>query len=263
MNMIQAGLLCALIYYVVWNVDMLFGWQTLSRPIVVAPITGLLLGDFKIGIMMGASLESLYMGVSAIGGVVPADAFTSSIIAVAFSILTKSDMETGLAIALPIGTIMANLRIVTKTITSLFHPLFYRLAQNGETKKYEIGLFLYDFTLGSLINFSIIFFAVAFGVAGLETLLASFPAFVLKGFNAAGGMMTVVGLALLSVSIWSMETSFYVLLGFILSKYLGLDSLVIAVVAAIICASKYFTEMKIQNVTKLNNVSEEEDDFYA
>ena len=144
MNMISAGLACALIYWVINVTDSLIGWQTLSRPIVVAPITGLILGDFRTGIVMGASLEALYMGISAIGGVVPADALTSSIIAVAFSIVTHSDMETGLALAMPIGTIMSNLRIVTFTVSNMLHEFFYGMTKRGEVRKYEIALFWFS-----------------------------------------------------------------------------------------------------------------------
>lgn len=268
MNMISAGIACALIYWVINVTDSLIGWQTLSRPIVVAPITGLVLGDFQLGIVMGASLEALYMGISAIGGVVPADALTSSIIAVAFSIVTNSNMETGLALAMPIGTIMSNLRIVTFTFSNMLHNFFFGMTKRGEVKKYELFLFAYHFFISPLLNVLIIFIAIGFGATQLEVLLASLPAFILKGFSAAGGILTAVGLALLSVSIWSSETGFYVLLGFIMAKYMGLSTLIIAVMAGILCVSKYFTEMKIkkyQTITLATTTStvQEEDDFYA
>ena len=43
----------------------LFGMVMLSRPIVVAPLTGLLLGDVQTGLLVGASLESIFMGLLA------------------------------------------------------------------------------------------------------------------------------------------------------------------------------------------------------
>ena len=45
----------------------LFGMAMLSRPIVVAPLAGLLLGDVQTGLIVGASLESIFMGVVNIG----------------------------------------------------------------------------------------------------------------------------------------------------------------------------------------------------
>ena len=107
--MVTAALQICIAYYLIMVIDYLSGWQCISRPIVVAPIAGLILGDFKTGIMMGAALESVFMGISAIGGSIPADGTTSSIIAVAFTLLTGAGMEEGLAIAMPIGTVMASL----------------------------------------------------------------------------------------------------------------------------------------------------------
>ena len=45
----------------------LLGMAMLSRPIVVAPLAGLLLGDVQTGLIVGASLESIFMGVVNIG----------------------------------------------------------------------------------------------------------------------------------------------------------------------------------------------------
>ena len=41
----------------------LLGMAMLSRPIVVAPLAGLLLGDVQTGLIVGASLESSFFGV--------------------------------------------------------------------------------------------------------------------------------------------------------------------------------------------------------
>jgi len=107
--MAESALIVVLVYFFLSGLDFsLTSWQCFTRPIVVAPITGLFLGDFRTGIIMGASLESIFMGISAIGGSIPADALTSSIVAVAFTILTGASIESGLAIAMPIGTLMAS-----------------------------------------------------------------------------------------------------------------------------------------------------------
>ena len=78
--MASKALIVAIAYYIITMLDLnLLSWQCLNRPIVVAPIIGLVLGDVKTGIIMGASLESIFMGISAIGGAVPADACSASV----------------------------------------------------------------------------------------------------------------------------------------------------------------------------------------
>ena len=66
--MIQSALLVMLAWLIVNGVDRVMSWQTFARPIVTAAITGLVLGDLTTGVVMGASLEAIFMGISAIGG---------------------------------------------------------------------------------------------------------------------------------------------------------------------------------------------------
>ena len=71
---ITAAIICAVVYAVInWLDPYTLSWQCLNRPIVVAPLVGLLLGDFQTGIIMGASLEAIFMGISAVGGSIPSD----------------------------------------------------------------------------------------------------------------------------------------------------------------------------------------------
>lgn len=53
--------------YLLWQVaDNWLGWQTFTRPLVLCTLTGLMCGDITTGVIIGAELEAVYMGVSAI-----------------------------------------------------------------------------------------------------------------------------------------------------------------------------------------------------
>ena len=56
------------------------------------------------------------MGISAIGGSIPADATTTSYVATAFVILTGADIESAVAIAMPIGTVLTDSGLFYKNI---------------------------------------------------------------------------------------------------------------------------------------------------
>ena len=91
---ITAAIICAVVYAVInWLDPYTLSWQCLNRPIVVAPLVGLLLGDFQTGIIMGASLEAIFMGISAVGGSIPSDCLSGSIIAVAYTIVVGGDVH--------------------------------------------------------------------------------------------------------------------------------------------------------------------------
>ena len=83
--MLIAALKLSVLYWLLGILDTAaLGWQALTRPIVICPLVGILLGDVTTGCILGASLESLFMGISAIGGSIPADATTTSYVATAF-----------------------------------------------------------------------------------------------------------------------------------------------------------------------------------
>lgn len=233
---VSAGIICAILYLVINFLDpYMLSWACLNRPLVVAPLTGLLLGDFHTGIVMGASLEAIFMGISAVGGSVPSDNLSGTIIPVAYAILVggESSVETGLALALTIGTIMSSFSAMLTPVWAALAPYWEKLAQECNPKKFKAQALLVN-VVSTLPGSIVIFVAVAYGVAGLQNALAALPAWVLTGLGAAGGMMTAVGFGILLSMIWNKEICVFYFVGFILCKSLNLSSLGIAVIGNIV-----------------------------
>lgn len=262
--MIQGGLIAAFVWVLVQGMDRLLSWQTLQRPIITATITGLLLGDLQTGILMGASLEAIFMGISAIGGAIPSDACAGSILAVAMTILTGCDVETGLALAMPIGTILATVNELWKTVLASFAPFWEKLAESGQDRKFVNMVMLFGIVVDRLPQTVILFVSVAFGVEGLARTIEYLPSWIMSGFGAASGMMTAVGFAILTSMIWSKEIGGYFFVGFVLAKYLGLDMLPIAIIMSVVAAAYFFNDKKILEMQKAvdGSVIAEEEDFF-
>jgi mannose/fructose/N-acetylgalactosamine-specific phosphotransferase system component IIC len=269
--MTQAALSCALIYLVIYTLDpCVLSWQCLNRPMVVAPITGLVLGDFRTGIIMGASLESIFMGISAIGGAIPADATTSSIIAVAYTILTGASAEEGLALAMPIGTVMASFNSIC--MSAIGSPMASHWEKEAQTniKRFNVQCFLFQVLMNAIPS-AVLFVSVAYGVEGLNSFLSTLPAWVMNGLSAASSMMVGVGFAILTSMIWDKEVGVFFFVGYVLAAYLGLSTLPIAILgtAAAVClfySNKRVIDLK-QELTKkgvsaaAGQASDEEDFF--
>lgn len=242
--MVQSAIVVALVYWFINVLDQSFlSWQCLSRPIVVAPLVGLLLGDFHTGIVMGASLEAIFMGISAIGGSVPADALSATCISVAYSILTGADVETGIALALPIGTLMSSWNAMLTPIFASLAPYWENLCQKN-IKAFTVQTLLFTTFVQPLVNTLVLFVAVAFGIDGLNAALAVLPAWVMTGLSAASSMMTAVGFAILVSMIWSNEVGIFFFVGYVLSSVTGLDSLKVAIIAAAIAITMFFGEKR-------------------
>ena len=247
--MVQSALVCTFVWLLVQGLDRLMSWQTLQRPIVTATLTGLLLGDLHTGLIMAAALEAIFMGISAIGGSIPADACSSSIIAVAYTILTGADVEMGLALAMPIGTIMGSANEMWKPFLAALAPHWERMAGSGKTRSFRAQIIGCGLVLDRLPQTIILFAAIAFGVQGLEHVMNSMPAFIMAGMSAASYMMTGVGFAILISMIWNKEIGWFFFIGYVLQKYLSLPTIAIAIIAGVVafvyfCNEKKFNELK-------------------
>src|SRR3569833_3870794 len=79
------------------------GTTLLSRPLVLGPLVGLVLGDLNQGIIIGATLELIFMGYIKVGAAIPPDIITGGVLGTAFAILSHKGPAIALALAVPIS----------------------------------------------------------------------------------------------------------------------------------------------------------------
>lgn len=77
-----------------------------NRPIIVATLVGLVLGDLQTGIIVGATLELVFMGAFPIGASNPPDFVSGTIISTAYIILSGSEVTAAVVLAVPIATLV-------------------------------------------------------------------------------------------------------------------------------------------------------------
>lgn len=263
--MLQA-LIVAGVYWLCQVLDSITGMQTITRPIVLGTMTGLACGDLQTGVMMGAGLEAIFMGISPIGGVAATDTRVSTVMATAFVILSDIPQETGLALAVTVGALINSIAPLNKAFMVSYHPLFVRYTDRGDFKGFRRMMWIDAIFLKFLFNTSIIFFSIFVGTDAVGNLIGLIPPFILAGMNAAAGMLVVVGFCITTQSIWNSWTPVYVILGFVLSKYLGLNITAIALIALVVALlgfkrSKEIFDSKSKLATA--GTTNEEDDFYG
>lgn len=262
--MFQA-LVVALTYYVCQVLDGITGTQTITRPIILGTVTGLVCGDLKTGVLMGAELEAIFMGISPIGGVAATDTRVSTVMSTAFVILSGIPQETGLALAVTVGALINSISPLNKAFWVSYHPIFVKLAEKGDFKNFRRMMWIDLFCLKHLFNTLIIFFCILVGTDAVSALINMIPSFILNGMNAAAGMLVVVGFCLTTQSIWGPYTPVYVILGFVLFKYLNLNVTAIALIGAVIAILGFKRSKEMHDIQeKLIKVDAlEGDDFYA
>lgn len=201
-------------------------------PMILGTIIGALLGDLKTGIIMGGSIEAMYLGVMNIGGTLPADKNVATVISTAYVIQTGCDIATGIAVAYPLGTLAGQLYMISTPFFSMLDIFYDKLiyGNKGDMKKFAIaqhaGYWIYEL----IAQVICIFVFLSVGVEVFQAVLNQIPASVMTGLNAAGNMMIAAGLGLTLQLIWSPALGGFFFIGFFLSSIMGMNSIQIALV---------------------------------
>lgn len=249
--MLQVALMSAIAYFICYAGNWIFGQSMSDRPIVIGTVTGLLLGDLTQGIIIGASLEVIFMGSVNIGGQVSADYSAATVFAVAFATGSTLDPNAALTIAVPIGVLMG---FVTMFINNVFLTVFAPLMDKWAREDNEKGLLIYlNFGVWLVKNIfftSVVFAGVYVGYSAVEAFVNSIPEVVMTGLNVCGSLLPAVGLALLMKMIWTKEIAAYYFLGFILFIYVGLPIVAVAALGIVIVVLVAFREFEMNKLAQ-------------
>ena len=222
------ALIVGLILGGLWFLEKFFGTCMVIRPLVVSPLVGLALGDLQTGVIIGATLELVFMGAIQIGGAVPPDALVGAGLGTAFAILTDQGPEIALTLALPIAILAQSIKVLLFIIRSGFMTPAMKYAAAGDIKKMKMlnygGLLLQSF-----MYFAVAFVAIMFGSAAVQAFVEHIPESIMQGLNVAGGLLPAVGFALLLLPMMNLKNVLYFVLGFILISYLNLPIMAVTI----------------------------------
>lgn len=222
------ALIVGLILGALWFIEKFFGTCMVIRPLVVSPLVGLALGDMQTGILVGATLELVFMGAIQIGGAVPPDALVGAGLGTAFAILTNQGAEVALTLALPIAILAQSIKVLLFIVRSGFMTPAMKYAEAGDIKKMKLlnygGLLLQSF-----MYFAVAFAAIMFGSAAVEAFVNNIPETIMQGLTVAGGLLPAVGFALLLLPMMNVKNVIYFVFGFILISYLNLPIMAVTI----------------------------------
>ncbi|WP_270789538.1 PTS mannose/fructose/sorbose/N-acetylgalactosamine transporter subunit IIC [Enterococcus diestrammenae] len=226
------------------------------QPVTAGFITGLILGDVTTGLFIGGTLQLLSLGISNFGGASIPDYQTASIVATFITITTGQEASVGISIGIPVALLMVQLDVVRNTIGIWMVHQAEAGVKKGNygavTKMQMFGVFLTAATTGIPVAL-----AVIFGPSLINTVLAHTPEWLTNGLTVAGGLLPAVGIGLLLRYLPAKEYFSYLVIGFVLSVYLNVPLLGVALIGgaiALIIFKKNSKESTIvtQNVGGMN-----------
>ncbi|MGI6127264.1 MAG: PTS sugar transporter subunit IIC, partial [Planifilum sp.] len=96
----------------------------LHRPLVTGLVVGLILGDVKTGLLAGATLEFVWMGMVPLAGAQPPNVVIGGVMGTAFAILLDQDPKVAVSIAVPFAVAVQGAITLLFTIYS---PVMHRM----------------------------------------------------------------------------------------------------------------------------------------
>ena len=246
--MLHTATLAAICVFVCLGGNWLWGQTMIERPLVVGMVAGMMFGDIRTGILIGASLEAIFMGAVDIGGAISSEPVTATVLATTFAITLGVDTKAALALAVPIGVFAAFISMFLKNVVmNIFAPLVDKVASDDNPKgltRLHFGMWFINYFTFSLATF----FAVLAGARPVQHLVNQIPANLMAGLAATGGLLPAVGFAILMRMLWSKELSPYYFLGFVLAAYLKLPSVAVAALGIIIVVLQWIRDKQIMNI---------------
>lgn len=218
MILLLKALLVALVAGILeWDI---YGWGQImiSRPLVAGTVMGLVLGDVKTGLFIGASIEMIYLGVIPVGAAVPPDATTATTIATALAILSGIDSKVAITLAVPVALGAQILQMFIWTInTGLMHRADKYVQEgdlNGTDRIHLFGSFLFF-----LQGFIPAFLVILLGVDAVKYLVQGMPVWLTNWFKVAGGILPALGFAMLFVMMSNKKLVPYFIIGFAIASF--------------------------------------------
>ncbi len=218
------------------------GWLgecKLREPVVTGCLVGLILGDVKQGLIIGAQLELIWMGTASIGPVAGLAIGPGGTIGTAIALTSGAGVEAAMMFGVPVSVLMQFFQSILDTSFSFPMHTVERLIDEGGKERQIVGIHYLYGVIQFLIYFVLTFVVMYFGNDSISVIVNNLPEWANSGLSAVALVLPALGFALLLSLL--LETSLvpYFVLGFALSAYLGLPMVGVAGVAIAIAAIIY------------------------
>jgi len=226
-------------------------WIVRGAPLVSGTITGIIMGDWQAGAMIGATIQLLYMGQITVGSVSSYDKCYAGVIATAVTIASHQTPEIGITLAVALGTLGLIASNLSMTICVGFVHMADRYVEEGKTNR----IWIYNWLLPNLLAVVLYgipaFLAVYFGASYLEAFMNQIPAFVSTALNTAGRILPALGIAMMFKAVFSPKFAPFAIIGYLGVAYLHMDIIACALLG-IACAVLYWT-LNLDKLTEGGN----------
>jgi len=207
--------------------------RTWLYPLWSGFLVGLVMGQPLQGMMIAAAINLPYVGFITAGGSIPGNPMFAGPAGTALALVSGLDIYTATTVGVILGSVAILTWNVYMSVNALWVHMADRYAEKGNLKMIRVMNYVPSFFVSLLINGLPAFLIVMWG-SGFGTWLQNFPQAIINAFAVVGALMPALGIGMLLNYLGKPKLMPFFFAGFFLTVYMGLDTMAIAVFAAII-----------------------------
>lgn len=220
------------------------------RPMIVCTITGLLLGDLRLGIVAGGLTELAFAGLTPVGGTQPPNPIMAGIMTVVLAYTTGHNPATAIGLSLPFSILMQYIILLYYSVFSVLTGKTMEYAKKAETGKFTRIVLLPTFIVA--LTYGIMAFLCVYAAqVPMNNLVHAMPGWLSHGFEIAGGILPAVGFAMLLKNMLKGSYVPYLLLGFTAACFIKFGNLMpVAVIGVALALIEYARAKKDRDMNE-------------
>jgi len=194
------------------------------RPLIVSTITGMILGDVKLGLTTGALTELAFAGLTPAGGTQPPNPILAGVMCTVIAYSTNVDGQAALGLCLPFSFLMQYVVLFCYSSFSFFMGVCDKAAENGDTKKIaQMNLLMTGIVA---LLYGVVVFACTFlAQDAMNALVNHMPEFLTHGLTVAGGILPAIGFGMLLNVMMKPKYIPYFIAGFLAVCFIDMKNL--------------------------------------
>ena len=221
-----------------------------------AVIVGAVMGNMQQAMMIGATIQLIYLGVIAAGGNQPSDPCLAAYIAIPIAIASNLNTNAAIALAVPVALLGVQISNLVYLWNGFFAEKADTKAADGDTS----GIFTWGVIIPGIIRWGVfgvlVFLALYFGSGTMKQILNSIPSWLSNGLTAMGACLPAVGFAIIANLIGKKKYIPFFLAGFFLVQYSKIGTMPLLLIGLFLV----FLYLTFTKNEYLRSVDEEDDD---
>ena len=207
--------------------------RTWLYPLWSGFLVGLVMGQPLQGMMIAAAINLPYVGFITAGGSMPGNPMFAGPAGTALALVSGLDIYTATTVGVILGSVAILTWNVYMSVNALWVHAADKFAAAGNLKMIRVMNYVPSFFVSLLINGVPAFLIVMWG-SSFGEVLQNFPASIIAAFTVVGALMPALGIGMLLNYLGKPKLIPFFFAGFFLTVYLKLDTMAIAVLAAIV-----------------------------